>query len=201
MLYSTLVVAASAFAGLASAQNTTYSTPIACCTVAAGSVPTDQKTEWCNANQNTCVDLCGGQGSIASNGNECDATTLDYTCKCSNGTDITDSMAIYQQTVPAQMCFYWYGVCIQATGTNAAQQFQCNEARDNECGNLTIGEDASSSSSASASSTASRTSGAVSSATSAAASAAASAAGASTLGQYGLPALAGGLMAIFGLAL
>lgn len=110
-------------------------------------------------------------------------------------------MAIYQQTVPAQMCFYWHGVCTEASGTNAAQRFQCNEARDNECGNMTIGEDATTSPSSSASSSASRTSSAAS-ATSASASAAATSPGAAaTLGRYSVPALAGGLMAVFGLAL
>ena len=75
MLYSTLIVAASAFAGFASAQNSTASTPIACCTVPVTSVPESQRNEWCNANENTCVDLCGGQGKIASNGNECESVS------------------------------------------------------------------------------------------------------------------------------
>jgi hypothetical protein len=77
MLYSSIIVAASALAGFASAQNATgsYDTPIPCCTVDAGSVPQDDKQTWCNANQNTCVELCGGQGSLASNGNQCDAVS------------------------------------------------------------------------------------------------------------------------------
>jgi hypothetical protein len=53
MLYSTLVVAASAFAGFASAQsNSTFNTPIPCCSVG------------------------GGQANIASNGNSCDDVSL-----------------------------------------------------------------------------------------------------------------------------
>lgn len=72
MLYSTLVVAASAFAGLASAQNTTFNTPIPCCSVSANLVNATERSLWCEANSNTCVDICGGQGQIASNGNECD---------------------------------------------------------------------------------------------------------------------------------
>ena len=77
MLYSSILVAASALAGFASAQNATgnYNTPIPCCSVDTGSVPLDDKQTWCNANQNTCVELCGGQGQIASNGNECDSVS------------------------------------------------------------------------------------------------------------------------------
>ena len=72
MLYSTIIVAASAFAGFASAQNTTYNTPIACCSVAANTVSQDDRQTWCRANGNTCVQLCGGQSKLASNGNKCD---------------------------------------------------------------------------------------------------------------------------------
>jgi hypothetical protein len=49
------------------------------------------------------------------------------------------------------MCYYWYDACINATigsdGTgNAAQQFQCTEARNTNCGSLTAGESSSGSS-------------------------------------------------------
>jgi hypothetical protein len=75
MLYSTLVVAASAFAGVASAQNIqnmTFNTPIQCCSVPANNVPQSMRRDWCTANEHTCVDLCGGQAQIASNGNSCE---------------------------------------------------------------------------------------------------------------------------------
>lgn len=78
MLYSTLIIAASALAGFASAQNTTLNTPIPCCTVPVTQVPEDTRDEWCNANENTCVELCGGQGSIASNGNECESVSQSF---------------------------------------------------------------------------------------------------------------------------
>ena len=72
MLYSSLIVAASALAGFAAAQN---DTAVPCCTVAVTSVPQNDRQDWCNAQENTCVDLCGGQGDIASNGNTCDAVS------------------------------------------------------------------------------------------------------------------------------
>ena len=63
-------------------------------------------------------------------------------------------MKTYQQTVPAQMCYFWYDACINATissdgSSNAAQQLQCTQARNSQCGNLTVDESSSGSSSAS----------------------------------------------------
>lgn len=76
MLYTTLLVASAAFSGFAAAQNTSVadlppSVP-ACCSVPASQVPSDEKSSWCTASQNTCPQLCGGQGQIASGGNTCD---------------------------------------------------------------------------------------------------------------------------------
>lgn len=193
MLYSTLIIAASAFAGLVSAQN---DTAIPCCSVPANTVPQNLRSEWCAANQNTCVDLCGGPGQIASNGNDCSATDLKYSCKCSNGTDISSALSTYQQTVPALMCFYWFGACINATGTDVTAQFRCTNARDTKCGNATTKAQAS----ASPSGSAARTSGgSTPSATSGGATQSSGAA--APLGFYATPALAGGLLAVFGLAL
>jgi len=210
MLYSSILVAASALAGFASAQNATgnYNTPIPCCSVDPASVPLDDKQTWCNANENTCVELCGGQGQIASNGNECDSQTLDFSCECRNGTNVSDSMKKYEQSVDGQMCSYWYIQCIAATGSDAAAQFQCEQARDNECGTLTTS-DATDAGNAGASSSGSSPS-ATSSGSSSDSTETASASGASSTPTegaavrnaiYGTPALAGGLFALFGFAL
>lgn len=129
---------------------------------------------------------------------------LSFTCKCSNGTDITSSLENYQQSVPGLMCRYWFDACINATGTDASAQFQCISARDTKCGNLTVDDngDSSSSASASASSSASKTSGGSSSSSTASASASTSSTGAAAnLAFFGTPVLAGGLLAVFGLAL
>jgi hypothetical protein len=67
MLYSTVLLALSAFAGVASAQN--FST---CCDINAGSVPIEKRRGWCVAERNTCPELCGGIGRLAPNGNNCD---------------------------------------------------------------------------------------------------------------------------------
>jgi hypothetical protein len=78
MLYSAIIVAASAFAGFASAQN---NTPIACCSLAASTVSSDDRQTWCRANLNTCVQLCGGQSKLASNGNTCDTVRTTSDCR------------------------------------------------------------------------------------------------------------------------
>jgi hypothetical protein len=134
-----------------------------------------------------------------------DQTSLQYTCKCSNGTDISSAMSDYQQTVPAQMCRFWYDACINASGTSASAQRGCIEARDTRCGNLTTDSSDnsdSSSSSPSSSATSARASG--SSTPTGSAGAAASStqpAAAANVAAYGMPVLAGGLLAVFGLAL
>jgi hypothetical protein len=77
MLYSSLIVAASALAGFASAQNSSLpETIIPCCSVPANQVPQNQREGWCSAQRNTCVELCGGRGEIANNGNDCQAVSL-----------------------------------------------------------------------------------------------------------------------------
>jgi hypothetical protein len=131
-------------------------------------------------------------------------TSLQYTCSCSNGTSFTNEvLKNYQQSVPALMCRYWYDACVNATGTDAAAQYQCRAARDSQCGNLTTkAADGiySSSASPSSSATGSLTSGASSSPTGSAA-AQSSKAVAAGVAQFGMPVLAGGLLAVFGFAL
>ncbi|RAR05994.1 acetyl-CoA synthetase-like protein [Stemphylium lycopersici] len=212
MRYSTAIIAASAFAGLVCAQNSTdsYDTPIPCCSVSADQVPEDTKQTWCNANQNTCVELCGGRGQLGSNGNVCDADTLEFSCTCRNGTDISDSLSAYTQSVPGQMCNnFWFDSCINATGQDAQLQRNCEAARDAECGTLSTdgaSDDTSSASSSPTSGSPSATSGSSSpdstdTAETSAASPTPTEGAAANLAAYGSATLAGGLFALFGLAL
>jgi hypothetical protein len=119
-------------------------------------------------------------------------------------------MSSYQQTVPGQMCLFWFDSCIAATGEDAEAQFNCIKTRDARCGNDTI--DASGSDSTSSSASPSGTdspsgtsgSGSEASPTSSGSSsspAASSQAAAASFSTYGTPVLAGGLLALFGLAL
>lgn len=74
MLFSTLIVAASAFAG-ASAQlltnGTTYGTPIPCCSLGANQITEERREAICEGQQNTCRELCGGEANVGTNGNTC----------------------------------------------------------------------------------------------------------------------------------
>ena len=121
-------------------------------------------------------------------------------------------MPSYEQSVPGLMCRSWFDQCIVASGEDAAQQYSCTQARDTECGNLTIqdatnagnGVAASGSGSASSGSPSATSSGSSPSGTESAAASASSAApasGAAHLVMYGSSALVGGLLAVFGLAL
>jgi len=206
MRYVALIATASALASFASAQNSS-NTPIACCTVPASQIPAEERSSLCNANENTCVELCGGLGQIASNGNTCDDTTLENSCKCSNGTDITSGLAKYQQSVAGLMCQnFWYDACISASGSDAAQQRNCVTTRESQCGNLTTdgasagGSSASASGSAGASRTSTGGSSPSNSGTASESSQPTKGA-AADLTAYGTPALAGGLLAVFGLFL
>lgn len=123
-------------------------------------------------------------------------------------------MTKYQQSVPGQMCRFWASGCTNATigangEGNSTQQFACDSIRDSQCGNVTINEDSSSTTSASSGSSRPTSTGSGSgsqesgSATSSAANAASSSPGAAIrLAQdFGAPVLAGGMIAIFGIAL
>jgi hypothetical protein len=116
-------------------------------------------------------------------------------------------MDLYVQTVPGLMCRFWFDTCINATGTDLAAQFECTTARDNECGKLETDGAVVASSSASPSSTASPTSGTAGSSgtATAATTGAVSTGGAATAiaiaREYGTPLFAGGMVALFGLAL
>jgi hypothetical protein len=116
---------------------------------------------------------------------------------------------VYQQSVPGQMCRFWYDQCIAATNQDLGLQTECVNQRDTKCGNMTTDGTSSSSSSSSSESagptaTSSGGSSGTSPSTTAASSAAAQSSGAAVLNMardYSSSIFAGGLLAIFGLAL
>jgi hypothetical protein len=75
MLYSSLLLAASALTGLVAAQQN-YTTYTECCTIDPNSVDSKLRQDWCRAQLNTCPELCGGIGKLASGGNLCDPVSL-----------------------------------------------------------------------------------------------------------------------------
>ncbi|KAF2876555.1 hypothetical protein BDV95DRAFT_561044 [Massariosphaeria phaeospora] len=204
MLYASLLVAAAALSGLVSAQQNNTSPIGPCCNVDAGTVPPAQKTGWCDAQRNTCPEICGGRGQIAQGGNTCTEQDLSFKCECRNGTK--PDMKNYEQSVPGQMCRFWFDRCIEASGQDVDTQFTCITQKQQNCGNLTSAGTTPTSSGASSSTPtpsgsggggeqASQTGAAPSGQSSGAASALALAR------EYGTPALAGGIIALLGFAL
>jgi hypothetical protein len=134
--------------------------------------------------------------------------SLEFTCKCRNGTE--PDMATYQQSVPGLQCREWFRQCVIAAGDgfqSAEWKRNCEDTQSARCGNLTAkGESPDTSSSSSSSgSLPSRTSSGSSDPTSSGAGGATSQTpGAASLNmarEFGLPVLAGGLIAVFGIGL
>lgn len=202
MLYSSILVAVTALASFATAQNNTSLPPGVgpCCTVNSGLVNGTTKSDWCLAETNTCREACGG--STASGGNTCDSTSLQFTCECRNGTK--PEMSLYEQSVPGLMCRFWFRQCIGATNQNLDLQDFCRAEQAAKCGNLTTR--STTTTTTSGSPTASNTRGGGSAdATSSSASPATSSPGAAAAiaiaREFGTPLLAGGVLALFGFAL
>jgi hypothetical protein len=123
-------------------------------------------------------------------------------------------MANYEQSVPGQMCRYWHDACINATFDpitkegNSEQQYACDTIRDQQCGNETTRDASTTSATTSASTRPSSTASSGSesesgSATSSTASGSSSTPGAAVrlAQEFGAPVVAGGLIALFGIAL
>merc|ERR1711977_768919 len=169
MLYSTFLVAATAFTGLVSAQSSssTQSSSGAQTTSAVNqtgtqtdqtgddgdgqytiepnSVPLATRQNWCRAQFNTCNSVCGGQAFP----NNCDAATLTYSCVCTNGNQ--PNISNYQQSLAAYECRAWKDGCNERNPTDAEAQQNC---LDTPCGSKLVSEASSSSSSSMASMTA-----------------------------------------------
>jgi hypothetical protein len=113
-------------------------------------------------------------------------------------------MDLYEQSVPGQMCRFWFDTCITASGTDRIAQEQCKTERDDKCGTLTADGEETTTTSTSASATASETAATSASSTDASMTAASTGGAATAVAiarEYGTPLFAGGMVALFGLAL
>lgn len=184
-------VAVALLAAFAAAQTNDNST------IDAGSVPATTRSQWCNAQQNTCPLLCGGTYKD----NDCDVGTLIYKCTCNNGT--APGLMYYQQTLPTFICEQVYQNCIAAGANNAQAQKLCDSNKAANCGTLDPSKytaPASTSSSATQSPT-STGAGAASATVASTSSSKAAAATMAAVAQYGSGVLAAGAAAAFGLLL
>ncbi|KAJ5178081.1 uncharacterized protein N7500_000780 [Penicillium coprophilum] len=87
-----------------------------------GLVESGERSSWCSAQRNTCPDICQKGTKL----NSCDASTLKFTCVCSDGSvpDVTP----YQQTVPFYVCQATYGQCVVSHPDDAEGQRACKKA-------------------------------------------------------------------------
>ncbi|KAF4555259.1 Hypothetical protein D9617_2g052120 [Elsinoe fawcettii] len=193
MLYTSLLIAASALATSVSAQ----------IQINPGSVPQAERNGWCEAQRNTCPQICQN----GTTQNNCDPNLLTYNCVCSSGA--TPNISDYQTTLPFFVCQTSIAQCVAATNDAAAQ----GRCRDVTCGQRNASSLAATTSSAAPSSTsasqtsssaASGSSGSPSGSSTSSASPAASSGAAMALTvarEWGTPALLAGMLAMFGLAM
>merc|ERR1711939_888193 len=225
MLYSTFLVAATAFTGFVSAQSSssiqsssgaqttgavnqtgtqtdqTGNDGQGQYTIEPNSVPLATRQNWCRAQFNTCLGVCGGQAFP----NNCDAATLTYSCVCTNGNQ--PNISNYQQSLAAYECRAWKDGCNERNPTDAGAQQECLNT---PCGSSSSGSDSTSSASSTAAaggssdSDSNSDSSASGTASSSAAAASQSDSGAAAMRfaqTYGTGVFATGLLAFFGLAL
>jgi hypothetical protein len=75
MMFTTqLLLISLALAPLTYAQDAQL--PIPCCNISPSDVSESDRNSWCKANQNSCVEACGGQGQIRSDGNTCNTVYI-----------------------------------------------------------------------------------------------------------------------------
>ncbi|KAJ5677355.1 uncharacterized protein N7477_002988 [Penicillium maclennaniae] len=143
-MYSSIVLL-SVLAASAVAQNsTTYTFPQG---FNIGLVEPNELASWCQGQRNVCPDMCKG----STDSNNCDSTTLQFQCTCSDGT--TPDSSQYIQTVPFYVCQATYGQCIDAHPNDANGQKACKAAATCGTKNATALNEAASSSSTSMSAT------------------------------------------------
>ncbi|KAI7159071.1 hypothetical protein KC349_g4426 [Hortaea werneckii] len=170
MLYSKLLVAATAFTGFVSAQSSSSTQTSSSAqgtsgalnqtgtqtgqtgddgegqyTIDPNSVDLSTRQNWCRAQFNTCNSVCGGQAFP----NNCDATTLTYSCVCTNGN--MPNISSYDQSLAAYECRAWRDGCNERYPGDAEAQQNC---LDTPCGSRKASDASSSSSSSMATMTA-----------------------------------------------
>ncbi|KAH9896199.1 hypothetical protein F4778DRAFT_258705 [Xylariomycetidae sp. FL2044] len=97
-------------------------------TVDPDTVDLTTRSSWCTTELSTCNTLCG---QIIIDGNSCDASTLEYQCKCANGGE--PDMTQFKQTIPYFMCEQSYSNCVASASGDAAAQTQCEEDIGSQC--------------------------------------------------------------------
>jgi len=95
--------------------------------IVPSSVPLGTRQSWCTSQVASCPLLCLQISSSAgTTSNSCSATTLDYSCVCTNG--IAPNASEYSQTIPYYICTESNNQCVTACGlANNACSSNCRE--------------------------------------------------------------------------
>ncbi|KMQ47514.1 hypothetical protein A7C99_3244 [Trichophyton rubrum] len=124
MLFSSLVVLP-VLASTVTALGSNYTVPP---DFNAGAVSPDEKANWCQAEANTCSDVCGSYLV-----NRCDPGTLEFSCQCQNGT--VPEIEQYKNSLPWFICQATFSQCIKAHPDDADGQQVCKDNQE-KCGKL-----------------------------------------------------------------
>ncbi|KAK0656640.1 hypothetical protein B0T16DRAFT_318943 [Cercophora newfieldiana] len=123
MRQTTALVALSAL-GMAVAQSNF--------TIDPATIDPTTRTEWCNAEFNTCGILCGGPASTKAN--SCTPSDLKFVCTCSNGS--APGLEYYIQSMPTLLCEQAFKDCIAKNIGNSQEQGKCTTDIKGKCGTL-----------------------------------------------------------------
>ncbi|KAK1829846.1 hypothetical protein QBC39DRAFT_121580 [Podospora conica] len=122
MRQSSIFVALSAVT-VAVAQNQNF-------TIDVTAVDASKRSQWCNAQFNSCGILCGQ----AFEDNECNPVDLKYTCTCNNGT--APGLDYYKETMPFFICQTAYAECNEKATGDSIGQHKCKTDIQGKCGTL-----------------------------------------------------------------
>ncbi|KAI4144098.1 MAG: hypothetical protein LQ340_006778 [Diploschistes diacapsis] len=156
ILYSTLLAAVA----LAQTPNASFNQTVVQQII--GEITATERSSWCTAQFSSCGSLCGGNPSS----NQCDSTSLNYTCTCASNNS-APALQYYQPTMLSFICNRYLGDCLKNTAMSQSEQANCKATI--VCGNSSANSVASAApSSATPSATASSTASGSASKTSAA---------------------------------
>ncbi|OHW92530.1 hypothetical protein CSPAE12_08898 [Colletotrichum incanum] len=93
-------------------------------------VTVNQRANWCVAERNTCKVLCQPNPTT----NDCDSTTLEYSCLCPNGS--APGLEYYEQTMPTFICQKAFEDCIAANVGDKNGQDNCTDTIRSQCGTI-----------------------------------------------------------------
>ncbi|KAH6650221.1 hypothetical protein F5144DRAFT_597703 [Chaetomium tenue] len=99
-------------------------------TIDTSAIKPSLKADWCGAEYNTCRTLCANSPTA----NDCDTETLEYSCKCSNGS--APGLEYYIQTIPTFICEQAYSDCMAANTASSKAQDECTTNIKSQCGTL-----------------------------------------------------------------